>query len=303
VGGAALLAVKDRFLCFLFENKGDVYIGRGFEMLAVLSQHFPPNLVSNAFTFLMTIFNDVQGQDEPIIHYWCHFDGLIMELSCCKVTIPQVLMVMLFLQAVHGHYLELLDQFCTHFKYIEMATINPVVEDIAYHDSFTVHERKGSGKPATSTPCIPAAASVNTDQKGTVWQNPFEWISTSYSKKAIKTRWTHTIAGTGICSICHCADKPWHVPCLCLLLKELNLKLGVLPPGSPAPAPGPSPTSCMVTADESVPGSSLVSGSAPAPSGLMALTSCNLPGVPKEYNSKDDFCWDGNKYGVEFGAS
>ncbi len=109
-----------------------------------------------------------------------------------------MLMVMLFLRAVHICYSELLDQFWTCFKSIEMAAIDLVVEDIAYHDSFTVHECKGEGKPATSTPCIPVAASANTDQKGTVWQNPFEWISTSYSKKAIKTCWMHMIAGTGI---------------------------------------------------------------------------------------------------------
>ncbi len=55
--------------------------------------------------------------------------------------------------------------------------------------------------------------------------------------------------------------------------------------------------------DESVGGSSSVSSSAYAPSGLMALTSCNLPGVLEEYDSKDHFCWDGDKYGVEYGAS
>ncbi len=162
------LAVKDGSLHFLFENKGDIYNCHGFEMLAALSQHCHPDLVSNAFTSLISFFNDVQGQDEPILQYQSCFGGLIMELSHCKVTNTQMLMVMLFLWVVHVHYSELLNQLWTCFKSIEMATIDLVVEDIAYHDSFTVHECKGEGKPATSTLRIPMAASANTDQKGTV---------------------------------------------------------------------------------------------------------------------------------------
>jgi hypothetical protein len=73
-------------------------------MLTALSQHCHPDLVLNAFTSLRSNFNDVQGQDEPILQYWSHFKGLVMELSRCKVTILQVLMVMLFLWAVHGCY-------------------------------------------------------------------------------------------------------------------------------------------------------------------------------------------------------
>jgi hypothetical protein len=41
----------------------------------------------NAFTSLLSLLNNVQGQDEPILQYWSQFDGLIMELSRCKVTI------------------------------------------------------------------------------------------------------------------------------------------------------------------------------------------------------------------------
>ncbi len=67
--------------------------------------------------------------------------------------------------------------------------------------------------------------------------------------KGIKTLWVRTIAGTGIFPICHRAEKPWHVPTNCPLLKELNLKLlnGPLSApspalaGSPAPAPAADP--------------------------------------------------------------
>jgi hypothetical protein len=80
---------------------------------------------------------------------------------------------------------------------------------------------------------------------------PFEWLSKSFSKKSIKTRWTRALAKTGIYPICHCKDKPWHVPPNCPLLKELHLKLEVIlsgPAVQPAvqqspDAPMPSPPS------------------------------------------------------------
>jgi hypothetical protein len=205
--GQLRLAVKEGLLRYLFENKGNIYNGRGFEMLAALSQHCHPDLVADAFTLLLSLFNNVQGNDEPILQYWSHFDGIIMELLHCKVAIPQIMMVMLFLCAIHSCYSDLLNQFCTLFKSIETASINSIVDDIVYHDGFKVHERNGA-KPSSSTPPMPAAASANTDQKGTVWQTPFEWLSKATSKKAIKTQWLRALAGTGICPICHCEDKP-----------------------------------------------------------------------------------------------
>ncbi len=79
--GQLHLAVKDGLLCYLFENKGDLYNGRGFEMLAALSQHCRPDSVANTFTSLLSLFNNVQGNDKPILQYQSHFDGIIMDLS------------------------------------------------------------------------------------------------------------------------------------------------------------------------------------------------------------------------------
>jgi hypothetical protein len=208
----------------------------------------------------------------------------------------------------HSRYSDLLDQFCTHFKSIEMASIDSIVDDIVYHDGFTVHERKGA-KPSSFAPCVPAAASANTEQKGTVWQTPFKWLSKAMSKKAIRTQWTHALAGMGICPICHCEDKPWHVPTKCLLLKDLNLQLEVIPLG-PATQPAaqqhnaatPALLShgvCASGTDESVAGGS--SGSGNVPSGLVALASTCLPRV-QEYDSDDDFCWAGDEDSCNYGV-
>jgi hypothetical protein len=159
--GQLCLAVKDGNLWFLFENKGNLYNDRGFEMLAAFTQHCHPNSVANAFTSLLLLLNDVQGNDKPILQYLFHFDRILMELSWCKVAIPQILLVMLILCAIPNCYLDLLEQFCTHFKSIKTATINSIVSDIEYHDGFTIHECKGT-KPPASAPCVPAAASANT---------------------------------------------------------------------------------------------------------------------------------------------
>jgi hypothetical protein len=174
-----------------------------------------------------------------------------------------------------------------------MALIDSVVDDITYHNSFTVHECKSSAKPPV--PCAAAAATgAKLDQKGTAWRTPFKWLSKT-KKEVIKGPWMLTLAGRGICPIRHCKDKPWHVPNLCPLLKELNLTLDVLPGSSPpmsspAPAPGPLPGGHVAMTDDSAAGGSSVSGSTSTQSGLMALASRTLPGVLAEYDSDDDYC-------------
>ena len=111
--GQLQMAVKDGTLCFLFKNKGALFHGRGFEMLATLMQHCRPDSVSNAFTSLLSIFNDVQGESESILEYRSRFDGLTMELARCKVIIPSFLLVMLFLRALHGQYATIFEQYKT----------------------------------------------------------------------------------------------------------------------------------------------------------------------------------------------
>ena len=54
-------AVRKGSLCFLFDNKGALYHGKGFEMLSVLDQHCRPDMIANAFSTLMSLFNDMQG--------------------------------------------------------------------------------------------------------------------------------------------------------------------------------------------------------------------------------------------------
>jgi hypothetical protein len=93
--GQLRLAVQGGTLRFLFENKGTLYHGRGFEMIDALILHCRPDSVSNAFNSLLSIFNDVQGDSESLLEYRSRFDGLTLELQRCKVVIPPILLVML----------------------------------------------------------------------------------------------------------------------------------------------------------------------------------------------------------------
>ena len=195
---------------------------------------------------------------------------------------------MLFLRALHSRYSDILDQFRSRYKDLEKATLDSVVEDARYHDEFKlVGDKKTPGGRPT-----PAAATANVDKQGKEWASPFEWLST-YATKGIKTRWDRAIAGTGICPICHRAEKPWHIPANCPLLKELNLTLVKGPPSSspaptpsaapvPAPAaPSPSPGGRVASTDNrSIAGSV---GSPSAPSGLMASV------ADDDFDSDEDF--------------
>ena len=180
------------------------------------------------------------GNSEPIVEFRSRFDGMIMNMARRKVIIPPLLLVMIFLCALHTCYSDILVQFRSRYKDLDTASINSVVADVKYHDEFQLVDPKLKNPQKGG----PGALAVAIDNAGKEWKNPFEWLS-SFSVKTVKTRWDRAIAGTGICPICHRAEKPWHVPANCLLLKELNLKLVNGPPATPAlpPAPSPAPAS------------------------------------------------------------
>jgi hypothetical protein len=73
-------------------------------MLAALNTYCHPNFVANAFSSLLLIFNELQGKKKPILEFCSRFNGLILEMACCKVVIPPLLLVMLSLpQSLLGH--------------------------------------------------------------------------------------------------------------------------------------------------------------------------------------------------------
>ena len=272
-------------------------------MLAVLDQHCRPDTISNAFSTLMSLFNDIQGPLEPILEFCSRFDGMVLDMSRSKILLPPILLVMLFLRALHSRYSDILDQFRSRYKHLEAATVDSVVSDARYHDEFKLVASDKKGGPT------PKAAAANVDKSGKEWASPFEWLS-SYLTKGIKTRWDRAIAGTGICPICHRAEKPWHVPANCPLLKDLNLKLVNGPPSSapgPAPSPAPAPATSPPTPSPS-PGGHVastddrsVSGSVGTPSAPLVLMASVAGG--DDFDSDKEFRWAGDDSGLDYSPS
>jgi hypothetical protein len=277
-------------------------------------QHCCLDTVSNAFTSLLSLFNNVQRNSESTIKYCPCFNGLTLELAHCKVVIPSILLVMLFLCARHDWYEEIVNQFWTCFKPIETATLDSIVSKKTYHNCFQVMVHSKKGKLGSgSGPRVPAAASANTNANchGKVWQSPFEWLA-QYGIKGIEGHWMRAMAGTGICPICHCKELPCHVPTQRLLFAKPNLKLltclpvasfpsSSAPPQRPLPSPAPAPTSGRRAAanDASLATGSLDSSS--ALSGLNVVVALAAP-PPGNFDLDDKYHWDNSDLGVEYDA-
>ncbi len=220
--GQIRVAVQDGSLHFLFENKGPMYDGKGFKMLAALNQHCQPNSVANAFTTLMLLFNNRMGKSEEIMAFWSRFNGMVSNVSRCKIILPQVLMVMFFLCSLHSCYNNLLEKFCSCYKSFEGASLDLIVADVHYHDEFKL---VGSDKKVPAGKGLKAVAVANSsavDKQEKEWRNPYEWLA-SFNIKGVKKRWTRLLAGNDFCPIFH-RDKDKHASTACLLLAELNLK-------------------------------------------------------------------------------
>ncbi len=151
------MAVQDGSLHFLFENKGLVYDGKGFEMLAALNQHCHPNLVANSFMTLLLLFNDSAGVSDEIMAFRSRFDGMVNNMACCKIFLPLILIVMFFLRSLHSCYNDLLEQFFSHYKSLEGTSLDLIVADVRYQEEFQL---VGMDKklPAAKTPKVAAAA-------------------------------------------------------------------------------------------------------------------------------------------------
>jgi hypothetical protein len=158
-------------------------------MLAALNTFCCPNSIANAYSSLLSIFNGLQGNDEPLMAFHSQFDGLILEMARCKVVIPPLLLVMLFLRTLHGRYSDIMEQFRTQHKSLETSTIDLIVDDVNHHDTFILKEPRCGDKSSEPLSRVPAAASGHTNNADTVWNSPFDWLCKSYGDKGIKTWW------------------------------------------------------------------------------------------------------------------
>ena len=94
------MAVQDSPVRHLFDNTGDLYYGRGSEMLATLEENFKPDAFSHTFATLISLINNKQSE-EGVHEFWARFEGHLHDMSWLAVSIPPILKAMLFLRALH----------------------------------------------------------------------------------------------------------------------------------------------------------------------------------------------------------
>ncbi len=175
--GQLSVAVQDGSICFLFENKGSQYDQKGFKTLAVLNQNCPPDSIANAFTMLMSLFNDSLTNSKEIMAFCSHFNGMVKNMARCKVTISPILLVIFFLWAMHPHYKDLLKQVCSRYKSFESASLDSIVAVVCYHDKFKLVGLDNKKSPAGKAPRA-ATAATNVVKQGKEWNKLFELLYT-----------------------------------------------------------------------------------------------------------------------------
>ncbi len=145
----------------------DPFSQEGFQKFCCPEAALPSQYqyVADMLTTLMSLFNDIQqGEMEEILEFRFHFDGLIMDMARSKIILPPILLIMLFVHALHSCYSAILDQFCYWYNVLETATINSVVDNVQFYDGFRLIglDAKASGVPA---PKVAAATAANVDQQ------------------------------------------------------------------------------------------------------------------------------------------
>jgi hypothetical protein len=127
------MVVQDGPVRFLLDHTGDLDYGRGFEMLAILEAHLCPDTFSHAFATLISLITN--KQDEECIHeFQACFEGHLDDISWSMVSIPLILQVVLFLQALYPCYKAIINLFTSKQKEISIAMIHSIISDAKYMD-------------------------------------------------------------------------------------------------------------------------------------------------------------------------
>ncbi len=172
------MAVQDGPLRHLFDNTGDLYYGRGFEMLATLEANFKPATFSHSFAALLSLINDKQSE-EGIHEFWARFEDHLHDMSRLAVSIPLILKAMLFLRALHPRYKAIIGMFASKQKNISAASIDSIILDAQFMDEFSFFGSNGNPDPITddlldtmSPPELPPVHSLDDDAIPTAEYGP-----------------------------------------------------------------------------------------------------------------------------------
>jgi hypothetical protein len=144
------MAVQDGPVRNLFANTGDLYYGRGFEMLASLEAEFKPATFSHTFTAFISLVNDKQAE-EGLHEFRARFEGHLHDMSQLAISIPPILQAMLFLRALHPRYKTIIDLFASKQRDISVsvASIDSIILDARFMDEFPVFGSNGNPAPVS----------------------------------------------------------------------------------------------------------------------------------------------------------
>ncbi len=149
--GQLWMAVQDGPVWFLFDNTGDLYFGRRFEMLAAHEANFKPATFSHAFATLLSLVNDKQAE-EGIHEFRACFEGHLHNMSRLTVSIPPVLQAMLFLRTLHCRYKAIIDLFASKQKDTSVTSINSIILDAQFMDELSFFGSNGNPGPVMDDP-------------------------------------------------------------------------------------------------------------------------------------------------------
>jgi hypothetical protein len=101
--GQIRVAGQDAPLWFLFKNKGSLYNGKGFKMLNLTN--IVAQIRGECCHYVNSLFNNIQGQLEPVLEFHSCFDVMVTDMVCSKIILPPILIITLFLRALHSRSL------------------------------------------------------------------------------------------------------------------------------------------------------------------------------------------------------
>ena len=149
--GQLWMGVQDGPVQFLFDNTGNLFYGRGFEILAALEANFKPVTFSHTFAKLRSLIN-IKQAEEGIHEFRARFGGHLHNVSQLTVSIPSILQDMLFLRALHPCYKAIIDLFASKQKDISATSMDSIISDAQFMDELSFFGSDGNPDPVTDNP-------------------------------------------------------------------------------------------------------------------------------------------------------
>ena len=201
----------------LFANKGDLYDGKGFEMVGAINNHFSPCDDMVTFEILHDLPNNRQGTSEPVTSYQSRLEGMFLRTSSLGHPVSSKLQVMLFVIGLRAEYKPLIDRFRFGELSFDSMTMSKVSDLVQKFDRAPRSTDTPIARSTAAAAHVAAAASTtpSSDQASSKFKTLWEWIG------ALKQE--EVLAFFLKKSNCVYMQRRCHNITKCQLLKKANL--------------------------------------------------------------------------------